>query len=86
MFFQSKMDRILKPLSDELRKQSAWRTFLKSALLCCPLLTMNLADSSRFPSTIALLGLCFVVEMGMESSGSECNILNRALDEIEGRA
>ena len=44
---------------------------------------MNLADSSRFPPTIALLGLCYAVEMGMESSGPERNILNRALDEIE---
>ncbi len=66
-----------------LRKQPAWRTFLKSALMCCPLLTMNLADSSRFPTAITLLGLCFAVEMGMESSGAERNILNQTLDEIE---
>jgi hypothetical protein len=47
---------------------------------------MNLADSSRFPAAIALLGLCFAVEMGMESSGLECNTLNQALDEIEALA
>ncbi len=83
MFFQSKMEHVLKPLGNELRKQPAWRTFLKSALMCCPLLTMNLTDSSRFPAAITLLGLCFAVEMGMESSGAERNILNQTLDEIE---
>jgi hypothetical protein len=85
MFFTSKIERVVKPLIRELRKRGQlspdWRTILKSALLCCPLLTMNLADAARFPPPVALLGLCFVAEMGLNSKGSR-SVLDRELKAI----
>jgi hypothetical protein len=85
MFFHSKMERVLKPLADELHRRkglpSNWREYLKSALLCCPLLTMNLADSSRFPPAIALLGLCYAAQMGLDSEGG--HMLDAELNRID---
>jgi hypothetical protein len=69
MFFESKVQRVLTPLVLTL-DMPAWREYLKSSLLCCPLLTMNLADRKRFPAEIGLLGLCYAVEMGLPSVGS----------------
>jgi len=86
MFFASKI-RVVESLIGELRSNGRlspdWRTFLKSALLCCPLLTMNLADPNRFPPPITLLGLCYTVEMGLASAGRERHLLNDHLDRIE---
>ncbi|HLY29091.1 MAG TPA: hypothetical protein VKQ72_22285 [Aggregatilineales bacterium] len=88
VFFASKMERVLKPLVGELRRQDQlpadWREYLKLALMCCPLLTMNLTDSQRFPPLDAMLGLCYAVEMGLHSDGGELNLLNRVLNNIEG--
>ncbi len=87
MFFESKIERVLRPLAAELRRRegfpSTWRSYLKSALMCCPLLTMNLADSDRFPPAIALLGLCYTVEMGLDSTGDRQPMVNAALDTID---
>lgn len=86
MFFRSKLDRALLPLLRELSLrgwlEADWRRYLKLALFCCPLLTMNLADGSRFPPAISLLGLCQAIETGAESRGRRSR-LDRALDEIE---
>ncbi|MCC7446853.1 MAG: hypothetical protein IT324_05515 [Anaerolineae bacterium] len=85
MFFASKIQ-VVESLIGELRSNGRltpdWRTFLKSALLCCPLLTMNLADPNRFSPPITLLGLCCTVEMGMTSVGTERHLLNEHLDRI----
>jgi hypothetical protein len=82
MFFTSKIERVVKPLIKELHRRGQlspdWRTILKSALLCCPLLTMDLR---RFPAPVALLGLCFVAEMGLNSKGS-VSILDRELNAL----
>jgi hypothetical protein len=78
MFFESKVQRVLKPLVAQLA-QADWRDTLKAALLCCPLLTMNLADRARFPAEIGMLGLCFAVEMGMMSVGAPQTMLEAAL-------
>ena len=43
---------------------------------------MNLADRSRFPPEISLLGLAMSVEMGAESQG-ERSLIDRTLDEVE---
>jgi hypothetical protein len=71
MFLESKRHRVLEPILRETAlitpttsttptaDAGAWRVMLDAAILCCPLLTMNLADRSRFPATIGLLGLCF---------------------------
>ncbi|PJF20541.1 MAG: hypothetical protein CUN56_15650, partial [Phototrophicales bacterium] len=66
MFLQSKVQYVLKPLLKHLKTlnwlRADWRTYLKAALFCCPFLTMNLADSQRFPPEISLLGLAMSVE------------------------
>ncbi|MBX3080303.1 MAG: hypothetical protein KF716_01635 [Anaerolineae bacterium] len=77
MFFESKVQRVLAPLVAH-TTIPAWRDYLKASLLCCPLLTMNLSDRKRFPAEIALLGLCYAIEMGLPSLGSR-TILDNAL-------
>lgn len=86
MFFRSKVERVLIPVLRELKRRSwlreDWRSYLKAALFCCPLLTLNLADSERFPPQISLLGLAMAVEMGAESREKR-SIIDRTLDEVE---
>jgi hypothetical protein len=85
MFLQSKVDRVLHPILHELRThgllRADWRQFLKSALFCCPLLTMNLADPQKFPPEISLLGLSMAIEMGAESSGQR-SLIDQLLDSL----
>jgi hypothetical protein len=59
-----------------------WRETLKSALFCCPFLTMSLTDSAKFSPEISLLGLAMAVEMGSESISARSEI-DRTLDEVE---
>lgn len=86
MFFESKIQRVLIPLLQALKARkklpAGWRRILKTALFCCPFLTMNLADSQRFPPEISLLGLAMSVEMGAESRG-ERSLIDKTLDEVE---
>ncbi len=86
LFFASKTARVLVPVLRALRARdwfrADWRVFLRSALACCPLLTMNLADNDRFPPAISLLGLAHVIEMGARSLNGEGHI-ERWLDEVE---
>ena len=86
MFLRSKVERTLMPILGELKRRSwlrdDWRAYLKAALMCCPLLTMNLTDGDKFPPEISLLGLTMAVEMGAESSG-ERSLIDRVLDEVE---
>jgi hypothetical protein len=78
MFFDSKVQRVLLPILRELEQRgwlrADWRDYLKSALFCCPFLTMNLTDSEKFPPKIGLLGLAMAVEMGAESSGKRSRV------------
>ncbi|MCA9895881.1 MAG: hypothetical protein KC615_23010 [Anaerolineae bacterium] len=86
MFLKSKVDRVLKPTVQLLAEhdwlQSNWRPYLKAALMCCPLLTMNLADNDRFPPSVSLLGLTMAVEMGSESHDKR-SLIDKMLDEVE---
>ena len=86
MFWTSKVERVLIPTLRLLKAQGwlrpDWRAYLKAALFCCPFLTINLADSERFPSAISLLGLTIAVEMGGESLNGR-SLLDRTLDEVE---
>lgn len=86
MFLQSKTQRVLIPILRELKARGwlreDWRAYLKAALFCCPFLTMNLTDRSKFPPAISLLGLAMAVEMGSESTGVRSRIDNM-LDEVE---
>jgi aminoglycoside phosphotransferase (APT) family kinase protein len=85
MFLESKVDRVLKPIVGELRARGwlreDWRDYLKAALFCCPFLTMNLADETRFPPEIRLLGLSMAVEMGTASSGKG-SLIDQILERI----
>lgn len=86
MFFDSKVERVLIPILRKLKQcdwlRTDWRDFLKMSLFCCPFLTMNLADSNKFPPEISLLGLSMAMEMGAESRGVR-SLIDRALDEAE---
>ncbi len=86
MFLRSKTERVLIPILGELERRgwlrADWRAYLKAALLCCPLLTMNLTDGEKFPPEISLLGLAMAVEMGAESSGSR-SLIDQTLDEVD---
>jgi hypothetical protein len=86
MFFESKVERVLRPTLRELQRldwlDADWRDVLRSALFCCPFLTMNLADSVKFPPEIRLLGLSMAVEMGSEAkNGAGSTLLAQALAE-----
>ncbi len=86
MFLRSKVERVLIPILRELKRRgwlrTDWRAYLKAALLCCPLLTMNLTDGGKFPPEISLLGLAMAVEMGAESAAQR-SLIDRTLDEVE---
>jgi hypothetical protein len=89
MFLASKVSRVLVPTLRLLQARGElhenWRGMLKTALMCCPLLTMNLADETRFPPAISLLGFCHAVEMGAESVG-ERSLIDTVLDDAAKRA
>lgn len=86
MFLRSKIQRVLVPtlrlLQEKQMLRTDWREYLKAALFCCPFLTLNLADSARFPPEISLLGLCMAVSMGSESYGKR-SVIDRLLDLVE---
>ncbi len=90
MFWKSKVERVLAPFVLELKRRAQlsalsadWRLYLKTALFCCPLLTLNLTDAARFPERVTWRGLAYAVQMGAESEGSDKSLLDRALDGIE---
>jgi phosphoglycolate phosphatase-like HAD superfamily hydrolase len=66
--WKTKVDYLLKPLLALLRSHHAlpadWFDFWRLALLCCPLLTVNLLDTTRRPASICWLGLAQVMQMG----------------------
>lgn len=78
MFLASKVEHTLQPLLQMLQRNKSlradWKDFFKSALFCCPLLTMNLCDSDRFPPEISLLGMAMAVEMGAWSNSRSSRI------------
>ncbi|MCA9908636.1 MAG: hypothetical protein KC519_08315, partial [Anaerolineae bacterium] len=86
MFWQSKVERVLLPTLKRLAEQGQlradWRTYLKAALFCCPLLTKNLLDADTYPAKIELLGLAQAVDMGAESAGVR-SLVDATLDEAE---
>jgi hypothetical protein len=57
----------LQPLKAWLRASNAlpddWHEILTLALMCCPLLTINLLDTQRIPPAVCWLGLSLVMEM-----------------------
>jgi phosphoglycolate phosphatase-like HAD superfamily hydrolase len=67
---QTKIEHLLVPLVAELRSRDAlpgdWLEVIRLALMCCPLLTINLLDEERIPASIGWLGLSQAVQMGNE--------------------
>ncbi len=65
---QTKVEYLLKPLIILMRKRDMgpvyWREALQLAMMCCPLLTVNLLDQERTPPPICWLGLLFSVQIG----------------------
>jgi len=68
---QAKIQYLLVPLIEKLRSQNAldagwsdWIEIMRLALMCCPLLTINLLDSARIPAAISWLGLSQAVQLG----------------------
>jgi hypothetical protein len=63
-----KEEHLINPLLMQLRSLGAlpddWLAIMQSALLCCPLLTMNLIDTKRMPASIGWLGFALTVFMG----------------------
>jgi hypothetical protein len=61
-----KREQLLHPLVTRLRERGAlpedWLDFLRSALLCCPLLTINTFE--RYPASICWLGLSQAMQIG----------------------
>lgn len=75
-FLQSRIDNVLLPtllyLDDHKSLDYSWRDYLRSALFCCPFLTVNLLApyvangnlSERYELPIKLLGLSMAIEFG----------------------
>ncbi|MHB8600955.1 MAG: HAD family hydrolase [Ktedonobacteraceae bacterium] len=65
---QVKIQQLLAPLIALLRSQNAlpddWLEFMQLALMCCPLLTVNLLDAQRMPAIITWLGLSQAIQVG----------------------
>jgi len=70
---QTKIEHLLTPLLVWLRACGGlpgdWLEILQLAMMCCPLLTINLIDRERLPLTVSWLGLLQAVQMG--NSGIE---------------
>jgi hypothetical protein len=86
LFWQSKIQHTLIPILQLLHTHTQlrpdWREWFKLALFCCPFLTMNLTDTTKFSPEISLLGLAMSVEMGAESQTTK-SLIDQTLDEIE---
>ncbi|HXR66745.1 MAG TPA: HAD hydrolase-like protein, partial [Ktedonobacteraceae bacterium] len=65
---QIKQEQLLKPLLAWLEEREAlpegWQEILQLALMCCPLLTVDLFDSAKRPPEIGWLGLSQALQLG----------------------
>jgi hypothetical protein len=66
----SKVELVAKPIIEHLNGlgwlRPDYREYLRAALFCCPLLTMNLCDRVKFPANVSVLGLAHAVMVGNE--------------------
>jgi hypothetical protein len=81
LFWESKVQEVLSPLVPRL-DMVTWLRYLKAAMMCCPLLTMNLQDRQRFNSSVALLGISYVVQCGMTSPAKRASMIDRDLRSV----
>ena len=65
---QTKVEHLLRPLIAKLRAREMlpihWKEIMQLAMMCCPLLTINLLDGERMPPSIGWLGLLLAVQTG----------------------
>ncbi len=65
---KTKREHLLQPLKAMLSTQGVlpadWHEVMTLALMCCPLLTINLLDTKRFSPVVSWLGFSQVMEMG----------------------
>jgi hypothetical protein len=66
----SKAELVLRPMVRHLDQlgwlRADYREYLRAAVFCCPLLTMNLCDRVKFPPNVSVLGLAHAVMTGNE--------------------
>jgi hypothetical protein len=66
----SKVQLVLEPMVRHLDAlgwlRPDYREYLRAAVFCCPLLTMNLCDRAKFPANVSVLGLSHAVQFGNE--------------------
>ena len=66
--WDTKVEHLLNPLKSLLRSKDAlpadWLEIVALALMCCPLLTVNLLDQQRIPTIVSWLGLSQAMQMG----------------------
>lgn len=69
--FETKLHALYAPLRNMLHARgdlpADWEEMIWLAMMCCPLLTMNLLDEKRLPPALCWLGLAQAVEMGNRS-------------------
>lgn len=92
-FLKSRLQNVLLPTLDLLKSKGClhdeWTAYMRSALFCCPFLTVNLLAeykqegtlSERYPLLIKILGLALAVSFGSLSHESESE-LSRLIDGI----
>nr|BBH91833.1 hypothetical protein KTA_00320 [Thermogemmatispora argillosa] len=81
----TKLQNLLRPLLSWLKEERAlpadWERLLALALLCCPLLTINLLDRGRIPVAICWLGLTQAVTLGNAGLQPWQGLLERPAEE-----
>ena len=80
----SKLDLALLPIVNELRQRNSlrddWEDYLRSSLLCCPLLTMNLRDRTKFTAAVATVGFSFVLQVGSQPENQTPRVVDQLQD------
>jgi phosphoglycolate phosphatase-like HAD superfamily hydrolase len=70
--YDTKLEFLYAPLRDMLAARGGlpddWQEIVWLAMMCCPLLTINLLDEKRIPPAICWLGLAQAIEMGNKSA------------------
>jgi hypothetical protein len=70
--FDTKLSSLYAPLRDMLHSRGGlaadWKEIVWLAMMCCPLLTINLLDEKRLPPAVCWLGLAQAIEMGARST------------------
>jgi hypothetical protein len=71
VILRTKIEHLLTPLIAMLRREGVlpddWQEIVRLALMCCPLLTINLLDKQKIPPEVSWLGLSQVMQMATYS-------------------